>query len=289
MGQRLDSLSLCNVSLFRGRQRLIENLNLSLRAGEVLGVLGPNGSGKTSLLSACTGELPIRSGEIRYGNRPLDPNDAKQLARTRAVLPQQSHLTFNLPVREIIQMGAYPFPEIGRDQVRRWMDQAIDAADLSALVDNPFNALSGGEQQRVQFARVMVQTLAIAATHGQAYMFLDEPTASLDLRHQGLLLNAVRQLAQNGNNGNSRTSAAEKTVGAIGPIGPIGAFVVLHDLNIAARWCDRVLILSKHHDPVQGSPDEAFRQEALNQVYGINLRVGPHPIRPNELLVLVDD
>ena len=286
MDQTLDSLSLRNVSVFRGRQRLIDNLNLSVRAGEVLGVLGPNGSGKTSLLSACTGELPIRSGEILYGNKPLNPNDAKQLARTRAVLPQQSHLTFNLPVREIIQMGAYPFPEIGSDQVMRWMDQAVYAADLSALVDNPFNALSGGEQQRVQFARVMVQTLAIAATHGQAYMFLDEPTASLDLRHQGLLLNAVRQLAKNGHNGNSRTSEAERTVDGIGPI---GAFVVLHDLNIAARWCDRVLLLSKHHDPVQGSPDEAFKQETLNQVYGVNLRVGPHPIRPNELLVLVDE
>jgi len=286
MDKRLDSLSLHNVSVFRGRQRLIENLNLSLHAGEVLGVLGPNGSGKTSLLSACAGELPIRSGEIWYGNKQLNPNKAKQLARTRAVLPQQSHLTFNLPVREIIQMGAYPFPEIGSDQVRRWMDQAVDAADLGALVNNPFNALSGGEQQRVQFARVMLQTLAIAATHGHAYMFLDEPTASLDLRHQSLLLNAVRQLTRNSNNGDSGTVEGMQTVGAIGSI---GAFVVLHDLNIAARWCDRVLLLSKHHDPVQGPPDEAFKQETLNQVYGISLRVGPHPIRPNELLVLIDD
>jgi iron complex transport system ATP-binding protein len=286
MLQRLDSLSLRNVSVLRGWRSLFTNLNLSLGVGEVLGVLGPNGSGKTSLLCACTGELTTISGEIRYGDKELNPSNAKELARMRAVLPQQSQLTFNLPVHEIIQMGAYPFPEIDSNQVDRWMAQAVDAADVSPFLDKFFNTLSGGEQQRVQFARVMLQTLAIAATAGHAFLFLDEPTASLDLRHQGLLLKAVRQLTKG-----STSDARGKmdTTGATDNQGAIGAFVVLHDLNIAARWCDRILLLSKHHDPVQGTPAEVFKEETLKQVYGINLKVGPHPNRTNELLVLVDD
>jgi iron complex transport system ATP-binding protein len=280
MHRRLEAMSLHHVSVYRGRRRLFTNLNLSLEVGEVLGVLGPNGSGKTSLLNACTGELSTKSGEIRYGTEALNPSQAKALARRRAVLPQQSQLTFNLPVHEIIQMGAYPFPEIERHRVDRWMAKAIHATDLRAFVDKPFNTLSGGEQQRVQFARVMLQTLAIVATTGHAFLFLDEPTASLDLRHQGLLLEAVRQLT---NGDFNESTVTRNTKGAI------GAFVVLHDLNIAARWCDRVLLLSKFHEPVHGSPEEVFKEEILKQVYGINLKVGPHPIRPNELLVLVDD
>jgi len=286
MIQRLDSLSLRNVSVYRGRRSLFTNLNLSLNVGEVLGVLGPNGSGKTSLLCACTGELSTKAGEIRYGAKELNPSNPKKLARMRAVLPQQSQLTFNLPVHEIIQMGAYPFPEIDSNRVDRWMAQAVDAADVSSFVDKPFNTLSGGEQQRVQFARVMLQTLAIAATAGDAFLFLDEPTASLDLLHQGLLLSAVRRLTRGGT---SDARGTMDTTGATDNQGAIGAFVVLHDLNIAARWCDRVLLLSKHHDPVQGTPAEVFKEETLKQVYGINLKVGPHPNRTNELLVLVDD
>lgn len=152
------TLTLENVAVNRGGKSVVPALNLRLEAGQMLGVLGPNGAGKTTLLSACVGELPVASGQIYYNQQRLLWAGAKPLARHRAVLPQASHVTFDLPVVEIIQMGAYPFPEVSPTQVHRWTQQAIEAADVAAFADKRFSELSGGQQQRVQFARVMGRT-----------------------------------------------------------------------------------------------------------------------------------
>jgi len=235
--------------------------------GSILGVLGPNGAGKTSLLAACTGELPLSAGEIRYGVRGLNPKDARSLARTRAVLPQQSQLTFNLPVDQIIQIGAYPFPELSPAQIKLWFERVVECVDLDGLVHKPYNALSGGEQQRVQFARVLLQTHAIAHTQGHAYLFLDEPTASLDLRHQGRLFKTIQQLAKSQ---------------------VVSIFVILHDLNLASRWCDTLLLLSPDHAPLFGKTADILTKESLRKVYGVDMQIQPHPFRPDELLILAD-
>lgn len=268
MNSTCSSLCLRDVSIRRGNRHIVDSLSLELPVGRMLGVLGPNGAGKTSLLTACCGELDITSGQIFLGKQDLHHQSAKQLARLRAVLPQQSWLTFNLPIIQIVQMGCYPFPEIDPSLVDQWTDDAIAAADLGKHLDKPFDALSGGEQQRVQFARVVTQTRAIAHTNGQAYLFLDEPTASLDLKHQSLLLKAVRALADQG-------SAA--------------VLVILHDLNLAARWCDRVLLLSENDPPRQGTPAQVMTCETLAQVYGIPMRIEQHPHRAGELWVLTDE
>jgi len=257
-----------DVSINRGQRCVVPTLNLHLPIGEMLGVLGPNGAGKTTLLSACVGELPVTKGDILYDKQRLAQGSAKQLARHRAVLPQSSHLTFDLPVVEIIQMGAYPFAEVGQSEVQRWTNQAIEAADVAAFANKKFSELSGGEQQRVQFARVMVQTLAIKAINGHAYLFLDEPTASLDLKHQGLLIRAVRHLVDTGQ---------------------VGAFVILHDLNMASRWCDQVLLLSPDQAPLSGHPATVLNQQTLEAVYGVSMRVSQHPFRQNQLLILTND
>lgn len=262
------ALTLDRVSVHRGSQQIVQSINLDLPVGQMLGVLGPNGAGKTSLLTACCGELRPTGGRICLGDKQLNDQSAKQLARLRAVLPQQSQLTFNLPIRQIIQMGSYPFPEIDQPLIDQWIGDAIAVSDLYAHLSKPYDALSGGEQQRVQFARVLLQTWAIAHTQGCAYLFLDEPTASLDLKHQSLLLRAVRRLADDG-------------LAAV--------FVILHDLNLAARWCDRILLLSQKHAPIDGSPTGVMTADALERVYGIPMRVEPHPIRQGELLILTDE
>jgi iron complex transport system ATP-binding protein len=262
------SLLLQDVVINRGSRCVLPRLNLRLEPGHLMGVLGPNGSGKTSLLKACVGELALAGGAIYLNNQRLDQHNAKQLSRLRAVLPQSVHLTFDLPVHELIQMGAYPFVEIAQSDVRLWTEQAIEIADVAPLMKKRFAALSGGQQQRVQFARVMLQILAIKAVNGHAFLLLDEPTANLDPKHQGLLIRAVRDLTHSGQ---------------------VGALVILHDLNIAARWCDRVLLIAENQTPVLGSPAAVFTEKTLKTIYGIKMLVGQHPVRPNQLLILENE
>lgn len=258
-------LILQNVSLTRGSRCVVPPLSLALEPGELMGVLGPNGAGKSSLLSACTGELPVATGEIHLGKQPLDAKHAKQLARCRAVLPQHSHLAFNLSVREIIQMGAYAFPECSQDQIKQWCDRAVEAVELHTHVRRSYQELSGGEQQRVQFARVIVQTLAIRQVCGCAFLFLDEPTSSLDPRHQSLLMRVVKHLV------------TEESMAAM---------VVLHDLNMAARWCDKVVLLSPNQPPRNGPVREIMTKETLESVFGMAMHIVRHPLFSDEWLIL---
>lgn len=271
-----QTLSLRGVSISRGQRTLVQSLDLDLKVGEILGVLGPNGAGKTSLLSACCGELDIDQGQIQFSTMStpcidrlhfVRPN-VRELARTRAVLPQQSNLTFNLPIEQIIQMGAYPFPELDASLVKAWAARAVAQADLSDHLDKAYNSLSGGEQQRVQFARVLLHTWAIAHIRGCAYLFLDEPTASLDLKHQIKLLKSVQELAK-------------EQLAAV--------FVIMHDLNLAARWCNKVLLLSPRSEPLYGTPVEVMNEQALQRVYDLPMRVKRHPLRPEEIMVLTDE
>jgi len=271
-----SALCISDVTIQRGGRALAKSLSLSLPVGEILGVLGPNGAGKTSLLSACSGECSGEgsgersqaSGEIECTGVRVATATAQALSRRRAVLPQQSTLTFNLPIRQIIEMGAYPFPEIDPLMVRRWCDAAIAQTDLQAHLSKRYDALSGGEQQRVQFSRVLVHTRAIAHVNGAACLFLDEPTSSLDLKHQSQLMSGLREIA--------KAKLA-------------GVFIILHDLNMAARWCDQLLLLSPTFAPVYGSAREVLRESILTKVYGVPMSVVPHPTRLNGLWVMSDE
>jgi len=247
---------------------VVPALSLALAPGELMGVLGPNGAGKSSLLSACTGELPVASGEIHLGKQPLYTKHAKQLARCRAVLPQHSQLAFNLSVREIIQMGAYAFPECSQGQINQWCDKALAAMELHTHLTRSCHELSGGEQQRVQFARVIVQALAIRETCGCAFLFLDEPTSSLDPRHQSLLMRVVKHLV---------TQEC------------VAAMVVLHDLNMAARWCDKMLLLSPNQSPRYGPVREILTKETLEGAFDMAMHIVRHPLRSDGWLVLPNE
>ena len=264
----MTTLSARNLTIQLGGRDVLRGINLEARAGEFICILGPNGAGKSSLLSTCTGELPVATGTIHLGKQVVNPNDAQQLARSRAVLPQQTHLTFNLSVLEIIQMGAYAFPECSQDQVNQWCERAVAAVELHTHVNRPYQALSGGEQQRVQFARVMVQTLAIQQACGHAFLFLDEPTASLDSRHQSLLMRVVKRLV------------TEESVAAM---------IVLHDLNMAARWCDKMVLLSPDHPPQHGTVSEILTKETLESVFRMAMHVLPHPVRLDGWLILPNE
>jgi iron complex transport system ATP-binding protein len=260
-------LSVEQVRVSRRGVSILDGATLSIRPGEVLGLLGANGAGKSTLLAALAGELCADAGHILLDGAALATMPHPIQARRRAVLPQKPALSFDLSVNEVVAMGAYPFPELSSAQVWTLACRALALADVAHLAGRRYATLSGGEQQRVQFARVLVQCLAPAGGPTR-YLLLDEPTASLDPRHQIEVLRVAAVLAHEAG---------------------IGVLVVLHDINLAARWCDRLALLAEGRLAAVGEPARVLTENNLRFAYGAPARVVAHPWVPGRVLVLFDE
>ena len=270
------------IAVQRGERQILTDIDLSLPAGQVIGVLGANGAGKSTLLAALAGELSPSTGRITLNGRPLSAWPAAELARCRAVLPQSPSLQFDLPVATVIGMGAYPHARHTRTgaprtdsrdtaqaamaEDQRILQRVLALADVQDLYERRYRRLSGGEQQRVHLARVLYQLLLARQGHDEyRVLMLDEPTASLDPRHQLLLLSAVHTLAHEEN---------------------VAALVIMHDLNLAAGCCDRLLLLGQGRVAACGTPAQVLTPDTLRQVYGVEATVLPHPNQPGRPLVV---
>ena len=270
------------IAVQRGERQILSDIDLSLPAGQVIGVLGANGAGKSTLLAALAGELSPSAGRITLNGRPLSAWPAAELARCRAVLPQSPSLQFDLPVATVIGMGAYPHARRTRTgaprtdsrdtaqaamaEDQRILQRVLALADVQDLYERRYCLLSGGEQQRVHLARVLYQLLLARQGHDEyRVLMLDEPTASLDPRHQLHLLSAVHTLAHEEN---------------------VAALVIVHDLNLAAGCCDRLLLLGQGLVAVCGTPAQVLTPDTLRQVYGVEATVLPHPNQPGRPLVV---
>jgi iron complex transport system ATP-binding protein len=255
------------VCVRRDNRVVIEDVSLTLSPGEVMGVLGANGAGKSTLLAVLAGELTAADGSIEIGGTPMHQLTPPILARLRTVLPQSSTLSFDLGVTDVVAMGAYPFPEATPSAVAATVDRALFLADAAHLRSRRYLHLSGGEQQRVQFARALVQCLVAHQPGMVHYLLLDEPTASLDPRHQQGLMSAAARLA------------VEEGVGVL---------AVLHDVNLAARWCDRLLLLGNGRAIACGTPGEVLQPAILRDVYQTDATVLQHPRDTGRPLVIFD-
>ena len=248
-----------NLAVTRGSSRVLSGIDLALQPGEVLGVLGPNGAGKSSLLGALCGELPPSAGLVSLDGRPLAQWNGQSRAQRLAVLPQSSTLNFAFSVEDVVGMGRLPHAS-GARMDGEIVAAALRAADAEHLAGRTYLELSGGERQRVHLARVLAQLWP--GQSGQV-LLLDEPTSMLDPLHQHITLRAVRGIAASG----------------------CAVLVVLHDLNLAARYCDRLLLLAAGQTQALGSPHEVLRPDLLEAVFGLQVLVHSHPELGHPLII----
>lgn len=268
-----QSFSAEDVSLRRASRMVLSQIRLRLESGELVSLLGANGAGKSSLLSVLSHDLRLDAADgtrpsITLNGHALAALGASEQARRRAVLSQKPELAFDLSVSEVIGIGAYPFPELSEREVRELVDAVIDRTGLGDLADRRYPHLSGGEQQRVQFARVALQALAARGRDAEArYLLMDEPTANLDPLHQRELLCTAASFARR-----------ER----------MGVLVVLHDVNLAACWCDRIVLLAEGRIVACGTPTEVLTTGNMQRVYGVRAEIMPHPRRRGRPLVVFD-
>ncbi len=240
------------VHLSRGGRPVLSGVDLALRPGEVVALVGPNGAGKSSLFALLAGELRPERGEVTLDGRPLAGLAAAELARARAALEQAPSLSASFTVAELVALGMAAVPQADIDEAAL-AARAMAAVGIAGLAGRPADRLSGGERARAHLARVLVQLWAGRADGGGRFLLLDEPTASLDLGHQIAAMRVAR---------------AEAAAGA-------GVLAVLHDLNLAAAFADRVLLLCDGRAAAQGPPAAVFDPRLLSVVYETPITVEP--------------
>jgi iron complex transport system ATP-binding protein len=246
-------VELRGVSYGVGDVRILDDVSVRFRAGRFNVILGPNGAGKSTLLRLATGLARPTSGSVRYDERPVASFGAGELARVRAVLSQHVELAFPLPAGDVVMMGRYPhYGRVPTARDRTIVRQALELVGMADKRDQPYPTLSGGEQQKVQLARVLAQIWPYDdRTPGERrYLFLDEPTSSLDVHYQLHLLDAARGLL-----------AHDCTVVAI-----------LHDLNVAFSYGDHFVLLEEGRVALEAERAEDIPAEVLERVFRVRAR-----------------
>jgi iron complex transport system ATP-binding protein len=218
----------------------LDRVSFTVPQGQLYAVLGPNGSGKSTLTRALLGAVPIETGEIRIGDRELSTWDRRELARSVAAVPQSEPLPFPMTSRELVSMGRYahlgPLQGEG-ERDREAIRGALERCDALELADRAVQTLSGGELQRIRIARSLAQQ--------PHTLVLDEPTASLDIRHEMAILELLRGSAECG----------------------ITVLLITHHLDLAARYADRILLLDTGRVAAEGTPDQVLTPETVERVY----------------------
>lgn len=232
-------------------QPVLDGISTRVCTGEVTGIIGPNGAGKSTLLQLLCGVLSPQVGTVLLNERPLARYGDRERARLVAYMPQSVSPAFSLSVREVVALGRFPhlgpFGSLGAPD-HAIVEACLEQTETGELAERDFLSLSGGERQRVLLASVLAQEPRL--------LLLDEPTSSLDLPHEAAFFCQLRTLAEAG----------------------LGVVVVTHDINMAAQFCDQLVLLGKHHQlEKQGAPMEVLEAEILTRAYGSPLVVGTHP------------
>ncbi|WP_454915710.1 heme ABC transporter ATP-binding protein [Xanthobacter sediminis] len=240
------------VRVAAGGRMLLDGVDLALRPGAVTVLAGPNGAGKSTLLKALSGEHRLAGGVVRLDGTDIRALPPAALARRRAVLPQAAEVAFAFSVAEVVAVGLMGGAD-GAARIARLLQQV----DLPGFAERRYDSLSGGERQRVQLARVLAQ-LECGMADTPSYLFLDEPTASLDLAHQLTVLRLARAHADAGG----------------------GVLAVLHDLNLAAMVADHMVVLAHGGIVAEGPVGAVLTDAVLHRAFGVRVKVGVAPPGP---------
>jgi iron complex transport system ATP-binding protein len=246
------AIKIANLSHAFGKRTVLRRFSFSVEKGDFFIIIGPNGSGKTTLMKLMSGIIRPQSGEIEILDIPKISYTPRALARVVALVPQRLPVDLPFTVGEIVLMGRSPYQGvlgIERERDMEIAERAMQFTGVEHLSDASLNKLSGGEQQRVFIARAICQEPEI--------MLLDEPTASLDLAHQVKVMDLMEKLK------------AEKGITVI---------MVSHDVNLAAMYGDRVLLLKDGETVCEGLPAEVITFRQLEEAYGCNLLVDDNPL-----------
>jgi iron complex transport system ATP-binding protein len=236
-----------NISVAFGHRQVLHGVDLTVAPGAVTAVIGPNGSGKTTLVKAISGEV-AHSGIVILNGADIRELKPWQVAAQRAVLPQATTLSFPFTVREVVALGLVAAGAGGDTDLP---EQALARVDLEGFAGRYYQDLSGGEQQRVQMARVLCQIWEPVEAGAPRYLLLDEPVSSLDIRHQLVIMDIARDFARAGG----------------------GVLAILHDLNLAAMYADRILVMREGRAHAFGPPGEVLEDSLLLAVFGCALKV----------------
>src|SRR5690625_2814617 len=244
-------LEVKEISVVRGGRKLVDGVSLVGRPGDFIVILGPNGAGKSTFLKAVTGEYPLSGGSVKFGNRVASDWSGEEIAKVRAVLPQELRLNFPFRVLEVVLLGRMPHSRNGEtaDDYRIAME-ALESVGMSAMATRNYLTLSGGEKQRVQLARILAQLRG--EDDGRCrYLFLDEPVSALDPAHQHLVL---------------RLAAEEAKAGAV-------VVSVLHDVNLAAHYASHWLVLKEGKKVISGEVGEVLSVPLIEETFGVRAEI----------------
>ncbi|PCH59154.1 MAG: heme ABC transporter ATP-binding protein [SAR86 cluster bacterium] len=249
MSQNRVVLNLSNVSLRLAQKQILQGINVTINAGELVVIIGPNGAGKSSLIKVATGELPSSAGAVTFQSKAFNEIDALEKARHMAVLPQQSLLDFGFRSKEVVALGRTPH-QSGAQVDAQIVRSALEKMDVYHLSNRIYTSLSGGEKQRVQLARVLAQVW-----EAQSLIVLDEPTAALDYAHQRQIMQVLKKKSQSG--------------GAV--------LMAMHDINLAASFADKIIMMCEGRVVAIGGVDEVLQEDVLEKVFDIKFHRIMHP------------
>lgn len=258
------ALSARGIRVQIGDARLLENVDIEIFAGQMLALVGPNGAGKSTLLKVLSGDLAPVAGDVVLNGRALGAWTAQDRALQRAVLPQSPELAFSFRAWDIVELGRHPHrASATRAQDRSAITGAMDATDVANLAERDCRTLSGGELHRAHFARALAQIWSPLPDGRTRVLMLDEPTSSLDLFHQHSILAKATEIARAGS----------------------AVLTVLHDLNLASAYADRIAVLEKGRIEAIGTPQEIITAERLRRIWRVDCEVLHSPIGRPQVLI----
>ncbi|UJW86165.1 ABC transporter ATP-binding protein [Devosia sp. SL43] len=242
-----------------GTTILLDDISLAAPAGSLTGLIGPNGAGKSTLMRAALGLVPLSLGSITFDNADLLGMPRRDRARMAAFVEQSGTTEARLSAREVVALGRIPFQSVWQSAPSpadaAAVEEALDAVGMSGFAERPYHTLSGGEQQRLQIARALAQQPRL--------LILDEPTNHLDVHAQLAVLGLLRRRAQAG----------------------VTVLLALHDLNLAAAFCDTLVVLDQGRLVASGTPETVLTPALLRSVYQVDATLLRHPVTGRPTIV----